>query len=347
MRKHLLLGSLFLTGFSFSQITVTDSDLIQPSDLVEQAYDQSNSITHMAAGTDLSWNYSALLEDSTGQFSVGMASWADGYAEFSDANLSGDDNSGQGTLFLRKNTSSLDLLGIYGDPIGTGSNSALKFEPQSRITPLPLTYNTTDQNQYTLDFTIDPGVMGIDSARTKQNVAQDFMADAWGEMTTPLGTFEVVRLMKMQVTIDSTWMYSMGLESLVDNNHDTTYTYSFYTNDANVRYSLVEYDYDPDLGEITSQVTWLKALPTTSLEEVNLNTFSIYPNPAKDELTISSDDVAATYSLVDITGKRVLNGRTGSNGATTINVSNLKRGVYFIKFFDNENFIGTKKLVKQ
>jgi hypothetical protein len=68
MKKHLLFGSLFLAGFSFSQITVTESELVQPSDIVEQAFDQSNSITHMAAGTDLSWNYSALLEDSTGQF---------------------------------------------------------------------------------------------------------------------------------------------------------------------------------------------------------------------------------------------------------------------------------------
>jgi hypothetical protein len=189
-------------------------------------------------------------------------------------------------------------------------------------------------------------VIGVDSARTKQNVEQEFMADAWGEMTTPLGTFEVVRLMKMEVTIDSTWMYSMGSGTLVDNNHDTTYTYSFFTNDANVRYTLVEYDYDPDLDEITSQVSWLKALPTTSVEEVSLSSFSIYPNPVKNELTITSDEVDASYLLIDITGKKVLSGST-DNSETTINVSSLKRGVYFIKFFNNENYIGTKKLVKQ
>jgi hypothetical protein len=222
MKKQLLIGSLILTSFSFSQITVTESDLIQPTDIVEQAYDQSFSINHTAGGTDLTWNYAALLEDSTGVLNVGVASWGAGYAEFPDANLSGDDNSGQGNIFLRKSASALDLLGFYGDPIGTGNSEAYTFEPQNRMTPLPLTYNTTDQNSYTFEFTFDPGQQGVDSVRVKQVADQEFLADAWGELTTPLGTYEVVRLMKTEITTDSTWLYSFGSEQLFDDGKDTT-----------------------------------------------------------------------------------------------------------------------------
>lgn len=347
MKKYLLITSLLFTGLSFGQITVSEYDLINASDVVEQAYDQSNSITHVAAGTNLTWNYSALLEDSLGQLSVGAASWQNGSSEFPSANLAGDDNSGQGIIFLRKNASSLDLMGIYGDVFGTGNNEALKFDPQNRITPLPLTYNTTDQNQFLLDFTFDPGQMGVDSVRVKQNVEQDFLSDAWGEMTTPLGTYEVVRLMKTEITTDSVWGYSGGSEFLFDSGKDTAYMYSFYTNDANVRFTLLEYEYDPLTDQIVSDITWLKALPTASVKEVDLNSFSVYPNPATDELTITSEEVDASYSLIDVTGKTVLEGKTDSKSKTTINVSALKQGVYFIKFFNNENYIGTKKVIKQ
>jgi hypothetical protein len=346
MKKHLLFGSLIFTGFAFSQITVTEYNLVQPSDVVEQAFDQSNSITHAAAGTDLSWNYVALLEDSVGGFSVGAASWGNGSSNFPTANLYSDDNSGQGHIYLRKTASAFDVLGLYGDPVMTGNNEAFAFDPQNRITPLPLTYNTTDQNDYIFDFTFDPGQTGVDSVRVKQEVEQDFLADAWGELTSPLGTYEVVRLLNTQITTDSTWAYSFGSEQLFDSGKDTTYSYSFFTNDPNVRYPVVEYDYDPNAQQIVGDITWLKALPTTSLEEVNLSSFSVYPNPASNEVVLFSEDINADYLILDITGKKVLSGNTNAK-ETTVDISNLKQGVYLVKFFNNEKYIGTKKLIKK
>lgn len=346
MKKHLLFGSLFLAGFSFSQITVTEGNLIQPSDVVEQAYDQSFSITHTAAGTDMSWNYAALVEDSSGVFNVGVASWGNGSANFPSANLYGDDNSGQGHIYLRKTSSSLDFLGFYGDLFGSGSDEAYHFSPQSRVTPLPLTYNTTDQNSYTFEFTFDPGQTGVDSARVKQVAEQDFLADAWGEVTTPLGTYEVVRLMTTEITTDSTWIYSFGSEQLVDNGKDTTYTYSFYTNDQNTRYPLVEYEYDPNTQQILGDITWLKAEPTTSLNNIDLSTFDMFPNPASNEVTLATGDVNADYLIVDITGKEVLKGNTNAT-ETTVDISGLKQGVYLVKFFAEEKHIGTKKLIRK
>lgn len=346
MKKQLLLGSLFLAGLSFGQITVTESDLIQPSDIVEQAFDQSASITHTPAGTNLSWNYAALVEDSSGTLNVGVASWGAGYSEFPTANLLGDDNSGQGEIFLRKSASALDLLGYYGDPTGSGTNQAFAFDPQDRITPLPLTYNTTDQNNFTFETTVDPGQTGVDSARVKQEAQQEFLADAWGQLTTPLGTYEVVRLLKTQITIDSAWFYAFGNEQLVNSGRDTTYTYSYFTNDANVRFPLVEYDYNPNTQQIVGDITWLKAEPTSSLDDVDLSAFELYPNPASNEVTLSAGDINANYLIVDITGKEVLKGKIDAKD-TMLDISDLKQGVYLVKFSASNKYIGTKKLIKK
>lgn len=346
MKKHLLLGGLLLAGFSFGQITVTEYNLIQPSDIVDQAFDQSFTIAHTSGGTDLTWNYAALVEDSSGTLSVGAAGWANGSSEFPDANLSGDDNSGQGNIFLRKSSSALDILGFYGDPLGSGSNEAFAFDPQDRITPLPLTYNTTDQNNYTFQITFDPGQTGVDSVRVKQVSDQEFEADAWGELTTPLGTYEVVRLLKTEISTDSTWIYSFGAGQLFESGKDTTYTYSFFTNDPNVRFPLVEYNYDPNSQQIIGDITWLKAEPTASIDEVDLNAFEMYPNPASNEVTLSSGDLNADYLIVDITGKEVLNGNTDAE-EISVDISDLKKGVYLVKFFTDEEYIGTKKLIKR
>ena len=343
MIKKLLFVSLLTSGAALGQITVTQYDLIEPTDVVEQAYDQSLSITHTSAGTDQTWNYSALVEDSSGVFNVGAPGWANGSSEFPDATLSGNDGSGSGDLFMRKTSSALDFLGLYGDPVQSGTDEAYHFDPQSRITPLPLTYGTTDQNNYVFDITFDPG-QGADSIRSKQSVEQNFEADAWGELTTPLGTFEVVRLSQMEISTDSTWAYFMGNAQLVDNSKDTTYSYSFYTNDQSARFPLVDYNYDPQAQQIVGDITWLKAQPTSSIKEEEASTFSVYPNPVSNNLFIEIKESGARYVILDVSGKEVMSGKVTGN---QIDTSALKRGAYLIKITSKGNQVGTKKFMKK
>jgi len=71
----------------------------------------------------------------------------------------------------------------------------------------------------------------------------------------------------------------------------------------------------------------------------------IYPNPAKDMITISSSIALnnAVYTIYDITGKQVLNANLNSN---TINVSKLSTGIYVLKItVDGKN--KTQKLIKE
>lgn len=341
MVKKLLFGALLFSGFAVGQITVTQYDLVGPTDIIEQAYDQNMSISHTAAGANQTWNYSALLEDSTGTMSFGAAGWGNGSAEFPDATLSANDNSGMGDIYLRKNSDALDLLGFYGDLSQSGNDEAYYFDPQNRITPLPLTYNTTDQNSFVFEFTVDGGQQA-DSVRIKQVTDQEFEADAWGELTTPLGTFDVVRLKKIEITTDSTWAYAFGNETLVNDGKDTTYMYNFWTNDQTARFPLVEYEYDPASQQIDGDITWLKAEPTTTIQTSEKATFSLFPNPAEDNLTVTSEAELSTYTVFDITGQKVLSGNTD-----TVNISELKNGVYLLKVITKDGHIGTKKFVKK
>jgi Secretion system C-terminal sorting domain len=82
----------------------------------------------------------------------------------------------------------------------------------------------------------------------------------------------------------------------------------------------------------------------TSINELNTNNYSIYPNPTSNQLNIEINEVGVReINIIDITGKTV---KTFTLNFNTINVSDLQKGIYFIKFIGDEKTI-TKKFIKQ
>ncbi len=76
--------------------------------------------------------------------------------------------------------------------------------------------------------------------------------------------------------------------------------------------------------------------PSTSIENVTLNTLSVYPNPATDILQIdfqSEIENEVSISIIDITGKTVLNNTSESNMNKhfKIDISNLHKGIYMLR----------------
>ena len=80
-----------------------------------------------------------------------------------------------------------------------------------------------------------------------------------------------------------------------------------------------------------------------SIEQISENSLAIYPNPVKDELTIESGDLTInSVEICDITGKTIQQ----FNGGTTINVSQLSSGIYFVKIKTDKGDL-TKKVIKE
>ncbi|MBQ8704525.1 MAG: Omp28-related outer membrane protein [Bacteroidales bacterium] len=70
--------------------------------------------------------------------------------------------------------------------------------------------------------------------------------------------------------------------------------------------------------------------------------FSIYPNPATDRLNINCNDAVREVSVIDVTGRTVIN----AGAESTVNVSGLAAGVYMVRVA-TENGIGVQKFVKE
>lgn len=80
---------------------------------------------------------------------------------------------------------------------------------------------------------------------------------------------------------------------------------------------------------------------TIGLSENEMATFTIFPNPATEQVTISNLEAGSTVVLVDVTGKIV--SQVVSNSTTvTIETANFTSGVYFVRV---SSLNGIQKLV--
>ena len=79
---------------------------------------------------------------------------------------------------------------------------------------------------------------------------------------------------------------------------------------------------------------------TTGINEVAVNTVSIYPNPTRSHLTISNTKASiSSISIVDVTGKIV---KVIDGNESVINVSDLTKGIYFLQVQTAEGSYNSK-----
>lgn len=83
---------------------------------------------------------------------------------------------------------------------------------------------------------------------------------------------------------------------------------------------------------------------TLSNLEYNLADYSVYPNPVKDQFTVSLQN-NSTYILLSVNGK-VLQKGNFNIGDNSLNISNLPSGMYFLQVEFTQG-ISTKKIIKQ
>jgi hypothetical protein len=97
------------------------------------------------------------------------------------------------------------------------------------------------------------------------------------------------------------------------------------------------------LGTVDSAYSKNTTLATKNVSAIS---FSMYPNPAKDQLHISLlENENGTVTIIDITGKTVMQVNI-STQHDVINLSSLGRGIYFVNV---QTAAGNtvKKLVKE
>jgi hypothetical protein len=100
-----------------------------------------------------------------------------------------------------------------------------------------------------------------------------------------------------------------------------------------------------------STTNWTEIDPTTSfstdcslgIDEQTINNILIYPNPVESKLTIDSKENIKRVTIIDIMGKTV---QSISIMNTTIDVSSLTEGIYFLQIQTDKGLV-SKKFIKE
>jgi hypothetical protein len=97
-----------------------------------------------------------------------------------------------------------------------------------------------------------------------------------------------------------------------------------------------------DYGTIT--LSALTNEGSTAIRNTEVSNLSVYPNPANNQLTISSELELSSISIVDITGRVVNSISSINSNYTVLNVNNLTEGIYIVKVTDVEGNSSSQKI---
>lgn len=97
---------------------------------------------------------------------------------------------------------------------------------------------------------------------------------------------------------------------------------------------------------IISACTSVTINSTVGINEKNSNLMQIFPNPAKDVVTISNTLPNVTINITNALGQ-IIYTESINGTSTSVNVSHIQNGVYFIRFEKENRLLGIEKIVIQ
>jgi len=329
--KQLLILSIALTSQSlWGQISLDQSDMPSVGDYIPRKSDTMTVLPGPGgSGPNQVWNFTTLsayvITENTSVVSV--ASTPNGN-QFGNSNMAMT-NDNASYLYFNKNAQSFSTQGFSGDLLGTGVINAV-FNPDLTLHQFPRTFGSIFSDTYVIDVTvpgasINPLLSQINFKRT--SVVHD-TTDAWGQLTTPHGTYDVLRIHTMEVFSDSIWAQPIfpPTWNLVSTSIDTTHSYSWVGKGGKLAIAEMSFD---TLG-LPKIFKWTE-LPGigVGLEESSVDILEIYPNPCETVLTMRTQEtkVGSDFSIMNALGMLVSTGLI-TEVNQSINIAHLAPGSY-------------------
>lgn len=345
----------FIYVNAFTQITVTDNDIIDVGDIVYQAIDTvpGTAITPGVAGANQTWDFSSLQVMDQDDIEFISPSGTPYASMHPTANICVEDDGEY--IYLEKTSSGVSIIGFDAVPY------------QLLIAPLPLVYGNTltigpdvlmdsvMPNMFVPDSLAMLLTMGqaqtIDSINIKVTRDANFDVDAYGSVIIPMGTYDALRLKSEATTTTEYYVYCtdtlLGVNSgwfsataLMPNEVESEASYQWWTNNPAVKFILAEISVD-SAGNV-GKVNFSTSAPT-AIAELDADKFNIYPIPTAEKLTIDAQINAVTnLELVDVSGKIILN--KAFTQTTNLDLSQISSGIYYLNLSTNEGRL-TKKII--
>ncbi len=222
------------------------------------------------------------------------------------------------------------------------------LQPPQVSLNFPVNYLDSIDQLCLLEFKIPGDEPQVDSIWFRSWIESHILIDAWGTLTTPLSTYEVLRSKSTFFRTDSVWAKIDGFWELVESDDGVRIEYAFMS------------DSEPyPVTEIASNGTgtyygWFSYLlhygpmPFISENENGLD-IQVYPNPMKEELNANWEGIkSGSFVICDMQGKELLQKDFEKTSHIKLITHSLTEGFYLYKLlFTDDSKIITGKLIKQ
>lgn len=351
MKKTFTFLTLMLVALIASaQVTITSDNVAAIGATVKQAND---TLVESAAFLDVTGNADFDFSDLQTHTETTMNFIATAGTPFEDdypsANICAVQDSGF-YIYLRKDMEALSLIGTAGEfDLGFDTlDLNIRFDPAQILLQFPATEG--DSYSYvTSNAIIVPGAIlgqpGIDSLALRTTSTVSVNIDAYGMVTTPLGTYDCIRVREEVVSFDTTEAKLFGFWTTVDAAEvgDSTYVHSFWTNSNGLGFPLVQVDVDI-FGMVVNK-TWLSDFTTSTKETFESVHFDVFPNPAVEYLQVQMEEnFEGTICLTDFNGRTIVK-QPFSGYSERLNVSAYPAGQYLLSLVNDAGKMTGFKIV--
>lgn len=336
MKKNLyIILGLILPFISQAQITIVSTDMAQIGDVVTRNADTLATVTAGPSGANQNWIMTTATPHVTETTTV-LAPSATPYASsFANSNLAMT-NDNASFLYFSQNTSSLVTTGFAGDLLNNGTIISAPFNPTLLLHNFPRNYGSNFTDTYGLNVTTSGASFGVDQVKFKRTAIVHDTTDGWGNLTTPVGTYQSLRVKHVEYSHDSIWIRllppPLGSFTFFQTTKDTAISYNWLAKETKL--ALAELTLD-SVGN-PKKYTWSQVPPSTGIEKTGLATIhaQIYPNPAKDEMSLqiheNTTESAFSLQIYNVLGQIVMEKELSANSSNSyaLSINDLSPGIY-------------------
>ncbi len=340
MKKTLLLAGIISAKIANAQ-SITVDDTLSTGDVMHYyAADTSALVYDNITGPGATWDYSNLSYADIGGLKkdsvieISTSSYASNYPS---ADYHENFEDGVQTFF----TNTEDSIVTHGFVFITGA--ANEYIIRYNVDPLTsVKFPMTVGSSYT-DLIDGDAVVPVSGTPTTVSLSGDATISADGSGTLNLGANTYSDIIRVKTVENLT-----GTVILVGNVSVTRTSYMYYSPSTSDMPVFIHGGIIADLGNLGSvslKTVWSKDMLNGYAgieEDENNQSLSLYPNPASDEITITSEN-AESLVILNTAGQEIKTIVT-PNKSEKIDVSELPQGVYIVKI-KNSNHTTTQKFV--
>lgn len=329
----IIITFFFIAGYG--QISIVSTDMATPNDTfrISNAANAS-SFNFKTTGANYNWDFSGLVSNGqTLEHYVAIsatpaiynvvfmypfvASFAQVRPDVKIATITID----EGYNFYKNTTASLKEVGfgakIQGMPIPVSYQSA------DVIYKFPLNYNNVDSSNSYWNISI-PSLGYLEEKKHRVN-----KVDGWGSITTPYGSFNCIRVKSVVKQVDSFHYDSIPLPFPAIPQTYTEYIWLA----KNIGFPIVK----ATTRGLTTTVSYMDSIKSfVGIKPISLHQneeITLFPNPTTGHINLklySEFDGKVDLKIYDVLGNMVMQETISSSHNTIIDVSHLKKGIYFV-----------------